>query len=427
MIALIQTCGIDLKYGKKTITLNVPQAHLLDIVRPNPYKTGAALTEAAIINKALANPVGTPRLTELARNKRKVCILASDITRPVPTYKLLPFILDELKKAGIKNEQIQIIFGLGSHRPHTVEEMKQLVGPEIYAAIQCLDHRPDECIKVGRTSQGLPVEIFKPVLEADLKICTGNIDLHYFAGYTGGAKAIMPGVSSRDSISATHRFMLDPKAVAGNLETNPARAAIDEVGEMVGIDFILNVILNEHKQIIAAVAGDKLAAHRQGCAILDSLYKVTLQERADIVVVSAGGFPKDINLYQAHKALDNAKHAVKEKGTIILAAECSEGLGEEVFREWMFAANKPQDILDRVKHEFTLGGHKAVAIAMLLQKAEVILVSDLDRELTERLFFKYAASLQQALDLALVAHGPSATVRVIPFGGITLPFVNQLD
>lgn len=418
--------NINLKYGKQEIALSIPESNFLDVLWPSQYSLDGAPDEVEILREALAHPTGSPPLRELARNKQKVCILVSDITRPAPSYKLLPPLLDELYAAGIRNGQIQIIFGLGSHRPHTEEEMKLLVGPEVFAAIQCLDHRPDDCVWIGATKQGLPVEIFKPVLEADLKICTGNIDLHYFAGYTGGAKAIMPGVSSRASIAATHRFMLDPSAVAGNLETNPARAAIDEVGALVKIDFIFNVVLDEHKRIVAAVAGDQIRAHRAGCKILDKLFKVKITEKADIVVVSAGGFPKDINLYQAQKALDNAKHAVKDGGTVILAAKCSEGFGEEVFKEWMFAANKPLDILDRVKHEFVLGGHKAVAIAMLLQKAGVILVSDLDRKLTERLFFEYAPSLQQALDLALTAHAPSASVRVIPFGGATLPFMNNV-
>lgn len=421
---MAETRDVSLKYGKKEIIISIPEANFLDILWPNKQSLIGIADEGEILSQALAHPIGSPPLRELARNKQKVCILVSDITRPVPSHKLLPILLNELYAAGILNRQIQIIFGLGSHRPHTEEEMKRLVGPEIYALVRCFDHRPDDCVRIGRTKQGLPVEIFKPVVEADLRICTGNIDLHYFAGYTGGAKAVMPGVSSRASIAATHRFMLEPTAVAGNLETNPARAAIDEVGAILKIDFIFNVVLDEQKRIVAGVAGHPIAAHREGCKILDKLYKVNITEKADIVVVSAGGFPKDINVYQAQKALDNAKYAVKEGGTIILAAECPEGFGEEVFREWMFAADKPQDILDRVQHEFALGGHKAVAIAMLVQKIRVILVSGLDRKLTNRLFFEYAPDLQQALDLAMATHGPSASVRVIPFGGATLPFMN---
>ncbi len=416
---------MDLLYGKKTLPLVIPESNFLDTLWPNQYETNDNLSEDAIIKAALENPIGTSHLRELALNKKRVCILVSDITRPVPTYKLILPLLAELKAAGVRNEQIEIIFGLGSHRPHTAEEMAHLVGPEIFKSIHCFDHRPDDCVKVGTTRQGLPVEIFKPVMEADFRICTGNIDLHYFVGYTGGAKAIMPGVSSRTSISATHRFMLDPLAVAGNLETNPARAAIDEVGTTVKIDFIFNVVLDEHKKIVAAVAGDKIAAHRAGCKILDKLFKVNIQEKADIVVVSAGGFPKDINLYQAQKALDNVKHAVKDGGTIVLVAECAEGLGETVFQEWMFAAKKPQDILDRVKGEFVLGGHKAVAIAMLLQKAKVILVSALNQNLTEQLFFEYAPDPQAALTAALKLHGPKSKVRVVPFGGVTLPFLTN--
>lgn len=411
---------IKLGYGPVNLEFELPEAHLLDILLP-VLRRETQYDEDELIQKALYTPIGTPRLKELARGKKRVAIVVSDITRPVPTYKILPHVLEELNDAGIDDNKIKIIFGLGSHRRHTKEEMKRLVGKDVFMRFECIDHNPDDCVWVGKTKRGLPVEIFREVVASDFKICIGNIDLHYFAGYTGGAKAIMPGVSSRASITATHRFMLDPASVAGNIENNPTREAIEEVGDMVGIDFIVNVVLDEEKRILKAVAGDKRLAHREGCAFLDTLFKVEFKDKADIVVVSAGGFPKDINLYQAQKALDNAKYAVKKDGVIILVAECPEGLGEKVFAEWIFAAKNPEEILKRAEKEFVLGGHKAVAIAMLLQNAQVIMVSSLSRELTERLFFQYAANLDEALQKALALKGPQAKVRVIPFGGSMLP------
>ena len=411
---------LKLGYGLGNLEFELPEANLLDILLPVSHAE-IQRAEDELIKQALSAPIGTPRLREMARGKNRVVIVVSDITRPVPTYKILPHVLAELKDAGVEDKKIKIIFGLGSHRRHTMEEMKRLVGGDVFARFECIDHNPDDCLWLGKTKGGLPVEIFREVVAADFKICIGNIDLHYFAGYTGGAKAIMPGVSSRASITATHRFMLDPASVAGNMENNPTREAIEEVGEMVGIDFIVNVVLDEEKRILKAVAGDKRLAHREGCVFLDTLFKVEFRDEADIVVVSAGGFPKDINLYQAQKALDNAKYAVKKNGVIILVAECPEGLGEEVFEEWIFAAKNPEEILKRAESEFALGGHKAVAIAMLLQNAQVIMVSSLSRELTERLFFQYAANLDEALQKALALKGPQAKVRVIPFGGSMLP------
>ena len=171
------------------------------------------------------------------------------------------------------------------------------------------------------------------VAEADRRICLGNIEYHYFAGYSGGAKAIMPGVSTRAAIQANHSRMVLPECCAGALETNPLRMDIEEAGAMVGIDFILNVVLSEHKEILRAVAGDVTKAHRAGCAFLDTLYRKELAEAADIVLVSQGGAPKDLNLYQTQKALDNAKHAVRDGGIIILIGSCREGLGERTFEE----------------------------------------------------------------------------------------------
>ena len=173
------------------------------------------------------------------------------------------------------------------------------------------------------------MDIFTPVARADRRICLGNIEYHYFAGYSGGAKAIMPGVSTRAAIQANHSRMVEETSRAGLLEGNNLRADIEEAGAVCGIDFILNVVLDEHKEIIKAVAGDVTAAHRAGCAFLDTLYLKKIPRRADIIVVSQGGAPKDLNLYQTQKALDNAKHAVRRGGTVILVGSCKEGLGED--------------------------------------------------------------------------------------------------
>ena len=187
-----------------------------------------------------------------------------------------------------------------------------------------MDSDPDDCVSYGMTSRGTPVDITRIVAEADRRILLGNIEYHYFAGYSGGAKAIMPGVSTRAAIQANHSRMVLPEAKAGALETNPLRMDIEEAGAMVGIDFILNVVLSEHKEILKAVAGDAVKAHREGCRFLDKLYRKELKAPADIVLVSQGGAPKDLNLYQTQKALDNAKHAVKDGGVIILIGSCKD-------------------------------------------------------------------------------------------------------
>ena len=259
--------------------------------------------------------------------------------------------------------------------------------------------------------------------EADRRICLGNIEYHYFAGYSGGAKAIMPGVSTRAAIQANHSRMVLPECCAGALETNPLRMDIEEAGALVGIDFILNVVLSEHKEILRAVAGDATKAHREGCKFLDMLYRKPLREAADIVLVSQGGAPKDLNLYQTQKALDNAKHAVRDGGVIILIGSCREGLGERTFEEWMTSAPSAHSLIERIGRDFKLGGHKAAAIAMVLEKAEVDLVSELDDDFVRSIFLTPYKSAQEALDRAFMKLGPNATVLAMPYGGSTLPTV----
>ena len=194
---------------------------------------------------------------------------------------------------------------------------------------------------------------------------------------------------------------------------------------MVEVAFIVNVVLDAHKEIIKAVAGDLVAAHREGCAFLDTLYRKAIPARADIVLVSQGGAPKDLNLYQTQKALDNAKHAVKKGGVVVLVGSCKEGLGEKTFEAWMTAAPTPHSLIERIQREFRLGGHKAAAIAMVLENADIYLVSDLEDTLVERLFMKPFHSVQAAYDAAIRKCGEHATVLSMPYGGSTLPWVHE--
>ena len=341
----------------------------------------------------------------------------------MPTALVMPALLDELYAGGVRPEDITLVFALGCHRPQTEAERKKLAGERAFREIRCVDSDPTDCISYGSTSRGTPVDITRAVAEADRRICLGNIEFHYFAGYSGGAKAIMPGVSTREAIQANHSRMVLPECCAGALETNPLRLDIEEAGAMLGIDFILNVVLSEHKEVLRAVAGDPVKAHRVGCAFLDSLYRKELTEPADIVIVSQGGAPKDLNLYQTQKALDNAKHAVRDGGVIILIGSCREGLGEETFEELMTTAPTPESLIERIQKEFRLGGHKAAAIAMVLERAEVDLVSDLDDDFVRSLFLVPQPSAQAALEHAFQKLGPDARVLSMPYGGATLPTI----
>ena len=393
----------QLGFGNGTQQVEIPEENLLYTLLPNDVTHD--LTGEAEVRRALAQPIGSKRLRELAKSGEKIAVVTSDVSRPMPTWKVMPAVLDELYAAGVSAEDITLVFALGSHRRQS----------------DCVDSDPADCIRLGVTANGTPVDIFRVVAEADRVICLGNIEYHYFAGYSGGAKAIMPGVSTRDAIQANHRRMVSPDACAGRLAGNPVREDIEEAGELLGIDFIVNVVLDEHKEIVRAVAGDAKRAHRALCAFLDTLYSKPIEHQADIVIVSQGGAPKDLNLYQTQKALDNAKHAVRDGGIIILVGSCREGLGEKTFEEWLTGAATPHELVERIGREFKLGGHKAAAIAMVRERAEIYLVSEMDAALVERLFMRPFDTLEQAYTAARSRLGTDARVIVMPYGGSTLP------
>ncbi|MDR1786759.1 MAG: nickel-dependent lactate racemase [Spirochaetaceae bacterium] len=414
---------LEIGFGTTPQRVTIPDSNLAGVLLPN--RVEVTLKGEAAVRDALAHPIGSPRLGELVKPGEKIVLITSDITRPFPSHRALPAALEELEGAGVSLGDVTLVFALGSHRKHTPDEMKKLVGEAVFAKVRCVDSDRDDFVRMGRTALGTPVDITRVVAQADKRVGLGNIEFHYFAGYSGGAKAIMPGVSTREAIQVNHSRMTLPEAVAGRLGGNPVREDIEEALSFCPLHFILNAVLDEHKEIIFAAAGHPVEAHRAGCAFLDRLYKVEIPEKADIVLVSQGGAPKDLNLYQTQKALDNAKHAVKDGGIIILVGACGEGLGEAVFQEWMTTATSPRSLVERIRRDFQLGGHKAAAIALVLERAEIYLVSQMEEALVERLFMRPFGSVQSALDGAMEKMGNNARILVMPYGGSTLPALKQ--
>lgn len=408
-----------LNYGYDLMALDIPDENYMGTLSPKDIRE----TEDPIneVKRSLANPIGSRRLKELASNKNKIVILASDISRPCPSYILFPPIIRELKEAGISNDQITIMFGLGVHRKHTEEEKKRLLGEEVYNQVKCIDHDIDNCVRIGTTKRGNQVFIFKEILEADFIIATGNLEFHYFAGYSGGAKAIAPGVCGRKTIANNHKHFLELGAKTGLIKGNPVREEIEEIGEMVGINFIVNAILNSHKKLVKVVAGDVTKAHREGTKYINDMFRVEIGELADIVITSPGGYPKDIDLYQTHKAMENARLAVKDGGIIIVVGECRDGLGEGKFAEALNGKLSPQELIEELKNNFILGRHKASRVAKIHLDSEIYLVSSLADEIKKKLFIKNYSSLEEAFLNALRIQGEKAKVLVMPYGGSTLP------
>ena len=414
---------LEFGYGAGIQTVEVPEKNLMGVLMSNPIDHERRGPEA--VKYSLEHPIGSERLSKLVKPGQKIVIITSDISRPIPSFDVIPSVLDELYEAGVDKKDITVVFGLGSHRHQTEEEMKHLVGERAYSEVKCVDSDPNDCIHMGDTKAGTPVDITRVVAEADFKICLGNVEFHYFAGYSGGYKAIMPGVSTPEAIQANHRMMVSDDAYAGKLEGNPIREDIEEAGAICGVDFIVNVVLDEHKHIVYSAAGDVTAAHRDACKYLDKMYRKEIPHKADIVIVSQGGAPKDANLYQTQKALDNSKHAIKEGGTIILIGACNEGLGSVKFEEWLTQSKTSHEMVERIGKDFQLGGHKAAAIAMILEYVEIDLVSEMDDEFVKSIFLVPMHSAQEAFDKAMNKYGKDASVLAMPFGGATLPIVKE--
>lgn len=351
-------------------------------------------------------------LEEKLKGVKRVSILVSDITRPVPTKVFFRDIWEKLC-----GREAFAVFGLGTHRKQTSQEAKELLGGEY----PYINHDINRCRFVGRTSYGTEVEVLEDVLGADLIIATGNIEYHYFAGYTGGAKAILPGVCSLKTISQNHGLMLDPSCVPGSME-GAVRKDMDEAGAFLREKtYLFNVVLNAKKEIVGIFSGDLFNAHREGAKLVDSMYKVKVKP-ADIVVASCGGFPKDINLYQAHKALENAALAVKDGGIIILLAECYEGVGHEKMESWLVSAKGVDEPIERLRKEgFQLGPHKVMRIALIRKKARIFLVSNSLPSGFASTFFELFRDPKIALNKALAEFGSNASVLVMPYAGSTLP------
>jgi len=411
--------NIALPFGHGTLPAEVAPADLLGVYTIAEQEESG--DESAILQAALERPIGAPRLRQLARAGQKIALIASDLTRPCPSERLLPPVLAELRAAGVADGDVTIIAALGLHRPMTEAELRAMAGPAVFARYRVINHDPAQTVRLGVTTRGTPVEIFRPVVEADLRVCLGNLEFHYFSGYSGGAKAILPGCASRAAVNANHAMMVQPQAAAGRLDGNPVRADLEEGAALAGPAFMCNVVAGAGHQIVAAFAGDLRAAHRQGCDFVGRRGKLPVAALADIVLVSAGGFPKDLNLYQAQKALDNAVYAVRPGGAIILVAECAEGFGNAAFERWLCEAESPDQLLEWIQREFVLGGHKAAAIAAVQKKAQVYLVSGLPAEKLRQAGLLPFPTIEAALADARRQLGPAARIAVIPQGGSVLP------
>lgn len=402
-------------YGKQYIEIFIPDDKLNDVLHSPDHLIKGSNEE--IVGKALQNPLSTAKLPQLIKEKNagNAVIIVNDVTRPTPYQFILPPLLEEIEVGGIKPEDIKIIIATGIHRANTDAENINIFGTDICSRYTVESHNCDvNLTSLGYLSNGMELSINRTVAEADLLVTTGLVGLHYFAGYSGGRKSILPGVASRRLIEANHQMMSDARACLGNYQDNPVNDIMLEAARRVEVDFTINVVTAGKNTIAFAAAGDIYEAWINAVKYCEASSVIAIENKADIVIAGCGGYPKDINMYQAQKALDAAVLAVKDGGCIILLAECSEGLGEETFAAWINEATCPQDINERFFKHFELGGHKAYAICRILEKAEIILYSSLDDETVKKLYMTPVHDIEKAIKLALERQGSQARILLIP-------------
>lgn len=412
-------------YGKRELEIKIPKKNYAGTLKPN-YRPGLK-DEAGAVKQALENPIGTKRLKEIARGKKSAVIVVNDITRPTATYKLLPHLLEELKGAGMSEKKIFFLVATGTHRDNTKEELEGMLGKDVTGQFQVLNHHcQDEKIMVdlGKTKDQIPVVINHLFWEAELKILTATVAPHQGAGFSGGRKSVLPGIASLATLKQHHGFsMRSEKPAMGWVEGNKFHENALEAAKMAKVDFILNTVQNHRKEITQVVAGDVEKAWLEGVKASRGIFEVEIPHLVDIVITTPGGFPKDIDLYQSQKAMAAAELAIKDGGTVILPAECKDGVGARGFYEWMAAASTPEEVIDRfIREGYSIGASKAWLYSRCLKRAEVILVSPhIEDKTLKEMFTQRADTVEEAIKIALAKHGQNAEIILLPSGADMIP------
>lgn len=414
---------VFLPYGSSHITCEIPDSRLRAILSPK-LPEAEEKTGEAIVRASLARPAGSPPLRELAGGKKNVVILSSDHTRPVPSAVIMPLLLEEIR-AGNPGADITILVATGCHRSTTEDELEERYGTEIVRSVRIVVHDSldeNSLVSVGTLPSGGELVLNRLAVEADLLVAEGFIEPHFFAGFSGGRKSVLPGVAAYRTVLANHcaEFIASPGARTGILEGNPIHEDMVYAARKAGLAFICNVVLDPQKRITAAFSGDMEKAHEEGCAFLSRLAKVQAVP-ADIVITGNGGYPLDQNIYQAVKSMTAAEASCRPGGIIIEAAECRDGHGGEAFyhafRDIPTARGVLDSILARGRDSTEPDQWEIQIFARILMNHTVILVTSAPRETAEYMNMKWAPSLQDALALAEEILGDgNAAVTVIPDG-----------
>lgn len=418
----------DLKYGKGTLPLELDEKRIVDVVLPGE-KAPIANPEAAV-RRVLESPSGTPPLLDMLRaaKPKNLVIVVNDITRPTPYSIIMPPLLKVIGAAGIPDSDVTLITATGIHDPHTDEQNIQVYGEELCRRFRLVSHDAtdkDNLVFKGKLPSGYDFWLNRLVDESDFLITIGVVMPHYFAGFSGGRKSILPGVSGKETVQKNHARMVELMDNLPPIRQNPVSLEMIHAARIAGVDFILNVVADDEGKLVEVVAGDVETAWYKAVEISQSMYLTPIPRKVDVAIAAASGYPRDINLYQAQKALDHADRATKAGGTVIVVAECSEGYGEKVFEKFMNSGYTPEGIMKEVKTHFVMGGHKAYGFAKVAAEKKVIFVTDLPEQIVKSLFARKAATVQEAMQMAMIDQGSGAQFIVLPEGSVTVPIVRE--
>jgi nickel-dependent lactate racemase len=423
---------LTIPYLNRTFPLDIPDGNLLRVAEPNKaesYGTEDEILVRALDAARLTRPAGPIGFRQFLEGARDVLVIINDATRPTPTAAMLKALLPFFEEAGLEPGGLSLLVAAGAHRAPSEDEYRAVLG-EHYALLRprCSAHdsrKDDEMVSLGVTKRGTPVILNRRVVEADRVVVTGSVEPHYFAGFTGGPKAFLPGVAAYESIEANHAHALENEARALELAGNPVHLDMDEAAEFISTPvFSLMTVLDRDQKTAAAFSGDLMESFAGAVELSKKIFCVEIPEKADIVI-SVAKHPMDIDVYQSQKAIDNGALALNDNGTLILVSSCRGGLGEKNFAKLLMSAASPADVISKIRLEYKLGYHKSAKMAMVSDRAMVVAVTEIPASQLEAMFIGKAASPQAALDKALERAKARGTaqpkVLALPDGCVTVP------
>jgi len=416
---------VNLAYGSGHLPIEVPDDRTT-VIEP-AHIDGLADEKAAVLD-ALQNPIGSQPLLERISPDAKICIAFTDITRATPNDRIIPWLLEHL---GGPNDNITLLNQLGTHRPNTREELETMLTPEVVANYRVLNHEPEnpkELVQVGTTADGTPALLNRHIVEADLRIITGFIEPHFFAGFSGGVKGIMPGCAGLETVMSNHgaKNIGDPQATFGVTVGNPLWEELRDIALKTGPSFLLNITLNEQRDITNVFAGDIIEAHKTGCVFVKKSAMQPVDQPFDIVVTTNSGYPLDLNLYQGVKGMSAGARVLKEGGTLILAAECREGVPDgSPLDDLLRSADSIEEILAMLSTPGFVRPEQwqAQIQALVQRRAEVLVHCMLDNDTLEACHLAPCADINAEVAKRLAKLGPDARVAVLPQGPLTIPYL----